>query len=81
VITTHAPLQLVEKKRLPYRRDVTNVWVKGAHLVQKGTVTTVTAAGVARRAQAAAEELFERRRALVGETPSQRSDFPKESLR
>jgi 5-methylthioadenosine/S-adenosylhomocysteine deaminase len=47
-------------------RDVTNVWVKGAHLVHDGVVTTVNVADVASQAQAAAEDLFERRRLIRG---------------
>ena len=45
-------------------RDVTDVWVQGRRLVAGGEVTSVDVAAVAARAQAAAEELFERRRAL-----------------
>ena len=45
-------------------RDVTDVWVQGRRLVAGGEVTTVDVAQVAADAQAAAEELFERRRAL-----------------
>jgi 5-methylthioadenosine/S-adenosylhomocysteine deaminase len=54
-------------------RDVTDVWVRGRRLVEGGRVTTVDVAQVAARAQAAAEELFERRRPLVGHTPSPRN--------
>lgn len=50
--------------------DVTDVWVRGAHLVEGGTVLPVDVADVATRAQAAADELFERRRNLPGKTPS-----------
>jgi 5-methylthioadenosine/S-adenosylhomocysteine deaminase len=50
--------------------DVADVWVRGAHLVESGTVLTADVAEVAARAQAAAEELFERRRNLPGRTPS-----------
>lgn len=46
-------------------RDVADVWVEGRHLVTDGRVLTVDVAEVARRAQEAAEELFERRRALT----------------
>ena len=60
-------------------RDVTDVWVKGAHLVANGRVTTVDVAEVAARAQAAAEELFERRRPLVGHTPSPRNVIGKDA--
>jgi 5-methylthioadenosine/S-adenosylhomocysteine deaminase len=45
-------------------RDVSDVWVRGNRLVEDGRVTSVDVADVAARAQAAAEELFERRRAL-----------------
>jgi len=45
-------------------RDVSDVWVKGRRLVENGEVISVDLAAVAERAQAAAEELFERRRAL-----------------
>ena len=51
-------------------RDVSDVWVQGRRLVAGGEVTTVDVAAVAGRAQAAAEELFARRRALKGQTPS-----------
>jgi len=43
---------------------VSDVWVKGRRLVENGEVISVDLAAVAERAQAAAEELFERRRAL-----------------
>lgn len=46
-------------------RDVTDVWVKGRHLVSGGAVISVDVARVAEQAQAAAEELFERRRNLA----------------
>ena len=59
-------------------RDVTNVWVKGAHLVNNAVVTTVDVREVAARAQAAAEELFERRRPLIGHTPSPRNVIGKD---
>ena len=45
-------------------RDVTDVWVRGERLVASGELVTVDAIAVADRAQAAAEELFDRRRAL-----------------
>jgi len=45
--------------------DVADVWVQGRRLVQRGEVVSVDPAGVAARAQAAAEDLFARRRALV----------------
>jgi len=50
--------------------DVEAVWVRGRQLVADGEVTSVDVTDVAQRAQAAAEELFERRRNLQGETPS-----------
>ncbi len=59
-------------------RDVSNVWVKGKRLVCDGAVTTVDVQAVAQRAQAAAEELFERRRPLVGHTPSPRNVLGKD---
>jgi 5-methylthioadenosine/S-adenosylhomocysteine deaminase len=58
-------------------RDVADVWVRGRHLVAGGEVVTVDVASVAARAQAAAEELFERRRALPGRTPSPATDLGK----
>ena len=45
--------------------DVTDVWVDGRRLVQDSIVVSVDAAAVRSRAQAAAEELFERRRAVL----------------
>lgn len=60
-------------------RDVSNVWVKGKRLVRDGAVTTVDVQAVAQRAQAAAEELFERRRPLVGHTPSPRNVLGKDA--
>ena len=51
-------------------RDVSDVWVQGRRLVAGGEVTTVDVASVTADAQAAAEELFARRRALQGQTPS-----------
>lgn len=59
-------------------RDVTDVWVKGKHLVEGGRVITVDAEAVRERAQAAAEELFERRRPVVGNTPSPRNVLDKQ---
>ena len=49
--------------------DVSDVWVQGRRLVQDGEVISVDVAAVAVEAQAAAEELFERREALKG-TPA-----------
>ncbi len=49
--------------------DVTDVWVGGRHLVSDSTVMSVDLDQVARRAQDAAEELFERRRALAPDDP------------
>ena len=49
-----------------HARDVANVWVQGRRLVQDGQVISVDVAAVAAEAQAAAEELFERREALKG---------------
>jgi len=56
---------------------VSNVWVKGQHLVEDGEVISVDVADVAVRAQSAAEELFERRSALHGKTPSPATDLGK----
>ena len=50
--------------------DVANVWVQGRQLVADGEVASVDVEEVAANAQAAAEELFERRRQLKGDTPS-----------
>jgi 5-methylthioadenosine/S-adenosylhomocysteine deaminase len=44
--------------------DVDHVWVDGRLLVDQGRVLCVDAGQVRDRAQAAAEELFERRAAL-----------------
>jgi len=44
--------------------DVADVWVKGRQLVEAGEVISVDVADIAANAQAAAEELFERRRSL-----------------
>jgi 5-methylthioadenosine/S-adenosylhomocysteine deaminase len=60
-------------------RDVTDVWVAGRHLVAQGSVTTVDETEVARRAQEAAEDLFERRRSLPP-SPSVASDLNKNPL-
>jgi len=46
--------------------DVDAVWVDGRQLVAGGEVRSVDAEAVRTRAQAAAEELFDRRRALAG---------------
>lgn len=51
-------------------RDVSDVWVQGRRLVADGEVLTADVGAVAERAQAAAEELFARRAALQGATPS-----------
>lgn len=56
-------------------RDVSDVWVKGKHLVAEGEVVSVDIVEVAERAQAAAEELFERRRSLDGVTASPNTDL------
>ena len=50
--------------------DVADVWVDGRQLVEGGQVISVDVTKVATDAQAAAEELFERRRQLQGATPS-----------
>jgi len=50
-------------------RDVTNVWVDGRRLVADRVVTSVDVEAVRTRAQEAAEELFERREAVLGTTP------------
>jgi 5-methylthioadenosine/S-adenosylhomocysteine deaminase len=57
--------------------DVTDVWVQGRHLVEDGQVISVDVSTVARRAQEAAEELFARRAALQGRTPSPATDLGK----
>ena len=57
--------------------DVSNVWVRGEHLVERGEVTSVDVAQVATDAQAAAEDLFERRAALQGPTASPATDLGK----
>jgi 5-methylthioadenosine/S-adenosylhomocysteine deaminase len=56
-------------------RDVTNVWVDGRRLVADRVVTSVDVEAVRRRAQDAAEELFERREAVLGHTPSPRNQL------
>jgi 5-methylthioadenosine/S-adenosylhomocysteine deaminase len=71
----NAPAHLVFSAN---NRDVTNVWVQGKRLVEDRRVTTVDLPSVIARAQAAAEELFERRRPLVGHTPSPRNVLGKE---
>jgi 5-methylthioadenosine/S-adenosylhomocysteine deaminase len=58
-------------------RDVRDVWVQGRRLVRDGEVVSVDVAAVAARAQSAAEELFARRRALQGRTPSPATDLGK----
>ena len=50
--------------------DVSDVWVQGRRLVKGGEVVSVDVASVAADAQAAAEELFERRDALAGSRPT-----------
>lgn len=45
--------------------DVSDVWVQGRQLVKYGTVISVDVKAVIEKAQAAAEELFERRRQLA----------------
>jgi 5-methylthioadenosine/S-adenosylhomocysteine deaminase len=45
--------------------DVVDVWVDGHHVVGEGRVLNVDEAEVVATAQAAAEELFERRRAVL----------------
>ena len=49
---------------------MSDVWVRDEHLVEAGEVVSVDVAAVTRRAQAAAEDLFARRAALKGRTPS-----------
>jgi len=56
-------------------RDVSDVWVRGRHLVAVGEVISVDVADIAARAQAAAEELFERRRNLPTPTVSVASEL------
>ncbi len=50
--------------------DVSDVWVRGNRLVRSGEVISVDVRAVAQRAQAAAEDLFERRRNLGDPAPS-----------
>ena len=57
--------------------DVSDVWVRGRHLVEAGEVTSIDVALVAQQAQAAAEDLFARRAALQGRTLSPASDLNK----
>jgi 5-methylthioadenosine/S-adenosylhomocysteine deaminase len=56
-------------------RDVTNVWVDGRRLVADGAATTVDVEAVRRRAQEAAEELFERRESVLGLTAGPRTQL------
>ena len=58
--------------------DVSDVWVQGKRLVEKGVVKSVDVTAVAQRSQAAAEELFARRAALQGRTPSPATDLRKD---
>src|SRR5690349_12550604 len=50
-------------------RDVRDVWVDGRRLVAGGDPTTFTVADVREEAQAAAEELFERRAKVLANSP------------
>jgi len=50
-------------------RDVRDVWVDGRRLVAGGTPTTFDVASVRAEAQAAAEELFERRAKVLANSP------------
>ena len=59
--------------------DVSDVWVQGRRLVEGGEVISVDVAAVAERAQAAAEDLFARRAALQGRTPSPATDLGKDA--
>jgi 5-methylthioadenosine/S-adenosylhomocysteine deaminase len=59
--------------------DVSDVWVRGRQLVAGGQVVSVDVASVAQRAQAAAEDLFARRRALQGRTASPATDLGKQT--
>ena len=59
--------------------DVSDVWVRGEHLVEEGEVVSVDVAAVAERAQAAAEDLFARRAALKGPTPSPTAELGKDA--
>ncbi|MEM9033184.1 MAG: amidohydrolase [Actinomycetota bacterium] len=58
--------------------DVTDVWVRGTHLVADGEVISVDVAKVAADAQAAAEELFARRAALPDRTRSPATDLARQ---
>ena len=58
--------------------DVSDVWVQGKHLVEDGEVKSVDVKAVAERSQAAAEELFTRRAALQGRTPSPATELQKD---
>jgi 5-methylthioadenosine/S-adenosylhomocysteine deaminase len=57
--------------------DVSDVWVRGRHLVEKGEVRSIDVRAVAEHAQAAAEELFARRSELSDPTPSPATDLGK----
>jgi 5-methylthioadenosine/S-adenosylhomocysteine deaminase len=57
--------------------DVRDVWVQGRRLVENGSVVSVDVGEIAADAQAAAEDLFARRRALVGRTASPATDLGK----
>ena len=57
--------------------DVSDVWVQGNHLVEDGEVRSVDVTAIAEQSQAAAEELFARRAALQGRTPSPATDLQK----
>ena len=59
--------------------DVRDVWVRGRRLVADGVVVSVDVDAIAAQAQAAAEDLFARRRALTGRTPSPATDMGKNS--
>jgi len=57
--------------------DVSDVWVQGRQLVKNGSIISVDVKAVTARAQAAAEELFERRRNLPGPTLSPATNLNK----
>ena len=57
--------------------DVRDVWVRGRQLVAGGEVVSVDVSAIAASAQEAAEELFARRSALTGRTPSPATDLAK----
>ncbi len=59
--------------------DVRQVWVQGKRLVEDGEVISVDVGAIAARSQAAAEELFERRRHLPGRTASPATDLGKDT--